>query len=83
MRNSTKKKIAPIAVAAVAVMLLAGVLLWMVLPLLRLTWGAAEVTAFLAVYAIIVLAVMGGIIAALCQRLREIKGGEEEDARKY
>lgn len=83
MRNSTKKKIAPIAVAAVAVMLLAGVLLWMVLPLLRLTWGAAEVTAFLAVYAVIVLAVMGGIIAALCQRLREIKGGEEEDARKY
>lgn len=83
MRNSTKKKIAPIAVAAVAVLLLAGVLLWMVLPLLRLTWGAAEVTAFLAVYAVIVLAVMGGIIAALCQRLREIKGGEEEDARKY
>lgn len=83
MRNSTKKKIAPIAVAAVAVLLLAGVLLWMVLPLLRLTWGAAEVTAFLAVYAIIVLAVMGGIIAALFQRLREIKGGEEEDARKY
>ena len=83
MRNSTKKKIAPIAVAAVAVLLLAGVLLWMVLPLLRLTWGASEVTAFLAVYAIIVLAVMGGIIAALCQRLREIKGGEEEDARKY
>lgn len=83
MRNSTKKKIAPIAVAAVAVLLLAGVLLWMVLPLLRLTWGASEVTAFLAVYAVIVLAVMGGIIAALCQRLREIKGGEEEDARKY
>lgn len=83
MRNSTKKKIAPIAVAAVAVMLLAGVLLWMVLPLLRLTWGASEVTAFLAVYAVIVLTVMGGIIAALCQRLREIKGGEEEDARKY
>ena len=29
------------------------------------------------------LAVGGGVLAALIQRLREIKRGEEEDAKKY
>ena len=37
----------------------------------------------MAVYVLIGLAVIGGVLAAMVQRLREIAGGEEEDARKY
>ena len=40
-------------------------------------------TGFLVVYALAVGAIIAGVVAALCQRLREIRGGEEEDARKY
>lgn len=80
MRSNTKKKIAPVLVTAAVVLLLAGVLLWMVFPMIRLTWGA---TAFLAVYALAVIAIIAGVVAALGQRLREIEGGEEEDAKKY
>lgn len=32
---------------------------------------------------LIVLAMVGGVLLALRQRLKEIDGGEEEDARKY
>lgn len=32
---------------------------------------------------LIVLAVVGGVLIALRQRLKEIDGGEEEDAKKY
>ena len=42
--------------------------------------AAAAIIGF---YALLGLAVVAGVIAALCQRLREIKGGEEEDAKKY
>ncbi len=85
MRSNTdnKKKIAPIAVTAAVVLLLAGVLLWLVFPMIRLTWGATGATAFLLVYALAVIAVIAGIVAALRQRLREIEGGEEDDAKKY
>lgn len=83
MRSNTKKKIAPVLVTAAVVLLLAGVLLWMVFPMIRLTWGATGATAFLAVYALAVIAIIAGVVAALRQRLKEIEGGEEEDAKKY
>ncbi len=83
MQNSTKKKIAPIIITAVAVLLLAGMLLSILLPMVSFSWGEGVVMAFLAVYALIVLAFIGGIIAALRQRLREIRSGEEEDAKQY
>ena len=83
MRSNTKKKIAPVLVTAAVVLLLAGVLLWMVFPMIRLTWGATGATAFLAVYALAVIAINAGVVAALRQRLKEIEGGEEEDAKKY
>ena len=46
-------------------------------------FGIHLATAFLVVYALVVLAMILGVIAALRQRLRELKGGEEEEAKKY
>lgn len=37
----------------------------------------------LVVYAGVILAVGVGVVAALIQRWREVKGGEEDEARKY
>ena len=39
--------------------------------------------AALVLYALMLLAVIVGVVVALVQRLREIRKGEEEDARKY
>ena len=38
---------------------------------------------FLVLYTLVGVILIAGVIAALVQRLREIKRGEEEDARKY
>ena len=83
MRNGTKKKMGAIA-AALAV---AGVML-----LVMAAAGAGLIgqgntdllaAAILGLYTLLGLAVLLGVIAALGQRLREIRGGEEEDAKKY
>ena len=61
-----------------------GVLLGLVvLPLLGLGRGDSTAVVILALYALALLAVMIGVIAATLQRLREIDRGEEEDAKKY
>ena len=38
---------------------------------------------FMALYVLAGAAVIGGVIAATIQRLHEISGGEEEDAKRY
>ena len=85
--SERRKKAASLACAALVVAVL-GVLLGLVLlpvlmPLLGIGImdGAAAVA--LGLYALALLAVIAGVIAALRQRLREIDGGEEEDAKKY
>ena len=61
-----------------------GVLLGLVvLPLLGLGRGDSAAVVILALYALALLAVMIGVIAATLQRLRKIDRGEEEDAKKY
>jgi type III secretory pathway component EscS len=37
----------------------------------------------LGLYGVLIVAMIVGVVMALCQRLREIRGGEEEDAKKY
>ena len=69
--------------ALVAVALLGLLLAILVYPLLWASYGDIIAVIFLAVYALIIVAIIGGILAAMVQRLREIEGGEEEDARKY
>ena len=62
------------------VFILVGTMLWAFLSA-----GGADTIAVgvMALYGVVGLAVVGGVLAALIQRLREIKRGEEEDAKKY
>lgn len=87
MRRSTeggsRKKIAPIACALVVLIPLALILAALIFPLLWESLSDTMAVIFIAIYVLFVLAVMGGVIAALAQRLREIRGGEEEEAKKY
>ena len=90
MRGNSEKrrrKFAPLACAVVLVALL-GVLLGLVvlpvvLPLLGIGTGDGAAAVVLVLYGLMLLAVMGGVIAATLERLREIDKGEEEDAKKY
>ncbi|MDO4315299.1 MAG: hypothetical protein Q4C45_05930 [Oscillospiraceae bacterium] len=77
-----RKRAAPLACAALAVAFL-GLFLAALLFLLPDAGGEISVFIILALYAAVVLAMIAGILLALRQRLREIEGGEEEDARKY
>lgn len=87
MQKNTKKKIAPIIITLLVVLYMGS--------LIVLVLGAAGVISFLGgfniafpfpfllIYALAGLAVIVGIILALRQRLREIDGGEEDEAGKY
>lgn len=84
MENRNRKKIAPVVVAVLVVLYIgplvamvayaAGLLSaegdWSVLPVLMLYAAAGG-------------AVIVGVLWAMAQRLREIDGGEEDEARKY
>ena len=41
------------------------------------------VVGIMVVYAVLGVAIIVGVLRAMVQRLKEIEGGEEEDARKY
>lgn len=84
MRSNTKKKIAPIVITVLVVLYM--------LPIVGMVaWAAgaagasdaAAVIPILLFYAVIGGAIIVGVVAALIQRLREIDGGEEDDAKKY
>lgn len=77
------KRAAAVVSAAVMVTLMLLTLAAALWPLPYLGEGAGAALALLAVYALVPLAVVAGVIAALVQRLREIRGGEEDDAKKY
>lgn len=84
MQKNTKKKIAPIVVA-VLVVVYVGPLGGMVAYAAGLLgaeggWG---VLPFLLLYAAAGGAVILGVLAAMAQRLKEIDGGEEDEASKY
>jgi len=84
MKNRNRKKIAPVVIA-VLVVAYVGPLVGMVAYAVGLLgadgdWG---VLPFLLLYAAIGGAVIVGVLSAMAQRLREIDGGEEDDAKKY
>lgn len=83
--NSEKrrKKVAPLLCAAVVVVFLGLFLGALLLPLLDVGSGDGGAVVILILYALVLLAVIVGVVIALIQRLREIERGEEEDARKY
>ena len=84
MRKTTKKKIAPIAITVLLVAYLTP-LIAIVLALAGFLGARDGLPAlpFLLGYAFLGGAVVGGVILALNQRLREIDGGEEEEASQY
>lgn len=83
MRDTTKKKRASILSAAVIVGLLGIVIATVLVPLVRESYGDGIAIGLLVVYGLVLVAVIVGVLAALGQRLKEIEGGEEEDAKKY
>ena len=87
MRNGTEKKRRGLAaaVAALVMVVIFGLLLLGILSALKEAtgFGVHLAAAFLGLYALVVLAMIVGVLAALRQRLRELKGGEEDEAKKY
>lgn len=83
MQKNTKKKWAAIVCAAVIVGLLGLFLAAILFPLIGEACGETVAMGFLLVYGLVIVAVVVGVLVALRQRLREIKGGEEDEAKKY
>ena len=81
--NKEKKKRASILSAVVIIALLAVFVGCILFPLISEMGGMVFAVVILLLYAGGILAVICGILAALKQRLDEIEGGEEEEARKY
>ena len=82
--NTSRKKIAAVVVAILVILYmgpLVGVSLAAVAGLAG--EGITGVLPFLLMYAPVGGAVIVGVLLALAQRLKEIDGGEEEDAKKY
>lgn len=84
MRKTTKKKIAPI-VTAVLVIAYVAPLMVIVLGAMGLFSRGETVNVMFPLLCWLVLggAVIVGVLRALGQRLREIDGGEEDDASQY
>ena len=80
MREITKKKAAAVLCAAVMALIFAVTLAVMLLPALQLRAGEWVAVGF---GAACILAMIAGVIAAAAQRLRELRSGEEEEAKKY
>ena len=85
MENRNRKKIAPIVIAVIVVAYIAP-LVGMVAYAAGLAGGqegAGMIVPFLLLYALLGGAVIVGVLHAMAQRLREIDGGEEDEASKY
>ena len=83
MRSTTDKKRGAVICAAMGIgffVIILAILLFSLVADAYADWIAWMVVL---IYGCIILAVIVGIAAALRQRLRELKTGEEEDARKY
>ena len=83
MRKTTdrsKKTVGAVLAAGFFILIVLACLAFLLLPLLP--WGtslwAAVVLCVLPLAAVLI-----GVVAVLIQRLREIEGGEEDEAKKY
>ena len=82
MRKSTKGR-GPVIVAGLGTVVVAllffGSLLWVMLE----EEPIPAVIGIMVVYGLLAVAVVVGVLYAMVQRLREIQGGEQDEARKY
>lgn len=82
MRKNTKK-LAPIACAAIVIVLLALYIAVILFTLFTESLGDLIGIVVVLVATGIILAAIIGVLAALRQRMKEIDKGEEEDAKIY
>ena len=82
MRKTTEKRAGAI-LAAVVVAAFMGLLAVVMLAGYFGSGTDGSATVMILLCALIYLAIAVGVIAALFQRLREIRGGEEDEAKKY
>ncbi len=82
MRKNTKK-LAPIACAAIVIVLLALYIAVILFTLFTESLGDLIGIVVVVVATGIILAAIIGVLAALRQRMKEIDKGEEEDAKIY
>lgn len=82
--DRTGRKAAPVIITALVILYIAP-LIALVLSALRELGGEGGLLVMftLLLYLFLGGAVIGGIIKALLERIREIDGGEEEDASQY
>ena len=82
-RNKEDKKRGAVISAVIIIVVLAVFVGFILFPLISEMGGVFFAVMLLMLYVGGILAVIFGILAALKQRLEEIEGGEEEEARKY
>ena len=83
MPNATKnKKLAPIICALVVIVIMVVYIAVMIYPLLEAK-GNIALSLFFVVYMLMTAGIIVGVVIALRQRIKEINGGEEEEAKKY
>ena len=90
MRKTTDKKGHGLVGGVIVTVLVVGVVLLMLAalfqvfgPVLPFLGELGAAFGMILVYAGAILAVGIGVVAALIQRWREVKGGEEDEAKKY
>ena len=86
MPNTTdknKKKLAPILCAAIFILLFLVYLAVLLTPMIGASVGGGAVVLFLFLVILLIGTMIAGVILALRQRLQEIEGGEEDEAKKY
>lgn len=85
MPGRGKKKIAPVVVAVLVALYVGPMVALLIVSMLGLAGmsGVRGMIPFLLLYALAGGAVIVGVLLAMAQRLREIDGGEEDEARKY
>lgn len=82
-RNKEDKKRGAVISAVIIIVVLAVFVGFILFPLISEMGGMFFAVMLLMLYVGGILAVIFGILAALKQRLEEIEGGEEEEAKKY
>lgn len=83
MQNTTEKKRGAWLCAVFMIVIVAAYVFALAAILLTAGDEGVAVLGFVALYGGILAAVAVGVLLALRQRLKEIDGGEEEDAAKY
>lgn len=77
-----RRYVAPVMIAVLMALLMAG-LIWLFLWAFETDPAGAPPAPVLALFVLIPVVVILGVLVALVQRLREIGKGEEDEARKY